>query len=557
MESSSLTAEEALAMAAATPLPPPSTSHPRRPRVREVSSRFMSPVTTSSSSASSSGDPHLLPTKSPRQQPQTQQHRSVSVQRRRNQEHHDAAAAGGGDENRSDNIARSWDTPLGLQCKSVLPTAQRNKRAVKLFKEGGAKGGGGGGGGGEQVHHPDSTAAQRPKTAAASSKLLRPSTPQPLSPAASKPLLQSSGMSLSSSQASSDNAAAEDSDSSSSCATSPAQICKGSSRSFPPCRSSLPERNYSNRAAGNGGNVTMSAADFLKISSSPCSRSLNLALMGCDQSPSIYSSSLRAGEKPPPSVLPKTTLSNSLKTSGSGGSGGGGFILPPLPPYPKQLGADAKKGGKKATSQEDVHLLRLLQNHCLQWRFANAKAEAFVRSQIRDTKRSLYSLCVKLSELCDSVKSKRLELAHLQKTKALSAVLEAQVPYLEEWSALEDDDYLSSVSGVIQALTNASLQLPISGILRVDFKDVGEALNAATKMMDLLIFHLQSCLPKTMEIDSLMSELARVTGSERAFVEECDSLLSKAYNLQVEECNLRVQLIQFQQFSSSQPTEEF
>lgn len=41
-----------------------------------------------------------------------------------------------------------------------------------------------------------------------------------------------------------------------------------------------------------------------------------------------------------------------------------------------------------------------------------------------------------------------------------------QMPYLEEWGALEGD-YSKSLSEAIQALVNASLQLPIGGNVRV------------------------------------------------------------------------------------------
>lgn len=42
------------------------------------------------------------------------------------------------------------------------------------------------------------------------------------------------------------------------------------------------------------------------------------------------------------------------------------------------------------------------------------------------------------------------------------------MPYLNEWSALEGD-YSSSLSGVIKALEDASLRLPINGNVRVRY----------------------------------------------------------------------------------------
>lgn len=97
------------AITAPAHVPPPST---RRPRVREVSSRFMSPVSSSSSSSSSSsaGDLHLLTSNSPRHHHQQQNQRSTSAQRMRRQ-----LKMPDGDENRPSETARSLDSPFPLQ----------------------------------------------------------------------------------------------------------------------------------------------------------------------------------------------------------------------------------------------------------------------------------------------------------------------------------------------------------------------------------------------------------------------------------------------------------
>lgn len=267
----------------------------------------------------------------------------------------------------------------------------------------------------------------------------------------------------------------------------------------------LPTRLLAEKNFTRGGSAS---SDSFKFSASPCSRSLNL---------------------PPNYSLPKP-YTNSVK--------------PPVPPCAKLLGTDTntRKGKKVFTHQENVHSLRLLHNRYLQWRFANAKAEASMQAQQRECQRTLHSLGVKISELFDSVKRKRIKLGLLQRTKTLSTVLEAQIPYLEEWSVVEEE-YSVSLSEAIQALLNASLQLPIVNV-RADIREVGEALNSAIKVMEIMVFHLQSFMPKAEETENLISELARVIGGERALIGECGDLLSKTYTSQVEEFSLRGQLIQ-------------
>ncbi|KAL1137443.1 hypothetical protein V6Z11_A12G307800 [Gossypium hirsutum] len=223
---------------------------------------------------------------------------------------------------------------------------------------------------------------------------------------------------------------------------------------------------------------------------------------------------------------------------------------PLLIPSHTKHGTDTIRGSKKISRhQEDLHSLKLLYNCYLQWRFANAKAENSTQIQKRETERILYSLEVKISELYDRVRRKRMELQLLQRMKTLSNILESHMPYLEEWSTFQGD-YLNSLSKAIQSLLNISLRLPINGNVKVDTREVGEAMTSAIKMMEMIVSNVQSFMPKAEEMESSVSELARVAIGERAVIEECGDLLYKTNTFQVEECSLRAQLIQLQAMGS-------
>ncbi|MBA0806479.1 hypothetical protein Gohar_005930 [Gossypium harknessii] len=225
------------------------------------------------------------------------------------------------------------------------------------------------------------------------------------------------------------------------------------------------------------------------------------------------------------------------------------FSLPPVPSHTKH-GTDTIRGSKKISRhQEDLHSLKLLYNCYLQWRFANAKAENSTQIQKRETERILYSLEVKISELYDCVRRKRMELQLLQRMKTLSNILESHMPYLEEWSTFQGD-YLNSLSEAIQSLLNISLRLPINGNVKVDTREVGEAITSAIKMMEMIVSNVQSFMPKAEEMESSVSELARVAMGERAVIEECGDLFYKTNTFQVEDCSLRAQLIQLQAMGS-------
>ncbi|XP_011040079.1 PREDICTED: protein ENDOSPERM DEFECTIVE 1-like [Populus euphratica] len=444
---------------AIVPNPPP-----RRPRVREVSSRFMSPIASSSSS--------LSPLPSNKQ-------RSNSVQRqRRNQE---------------------ADADCSPQRKH-----HHQRAVIKLFKENEPR---------SQSHRPDTPTVSIINTSSSSKLRLmqqRSTSNINISSAAAK-LLQSTGISNST-------------DSSSSSSTDHDNINPNTKNNNNDVRSSLPdllrdtdarflaERNL-NRLNNNNNPCA-----------SPCSRSLNLqrSISSCD--PSLF---------------------HSLKST----------KLPPVAPCSKIPNDASRKTRKVSSLQEDVQSLKLLHNHYLQWRYVNAKAQASAQAQRRETERNLYSLGVKITELYESVKRKRAELGLLQRLKILWTIVEAQMPYLDEWAAFEMD-YSISLSEAIQALLNASLQVPISGNVKVDIREVGEALNSATKLMDTVALNIESLMPKAEETEHLISELARVTGGEKALIEECGDLLSMTYNSQVEECSLQGQLIQFYRSRHNQHQDE-
>lgn len=397
----------AQAAVSAPPPPPPPPTHHRRPRVREVSSRFMSPVvTSSSSSSSSSGDlPHLLPAKSPI----TKQHavsvqtpsylsenqsrlRPTSLQRRRRQLDMESSCCS--DENRP---AGTDPTAQAPSSETHLPNLElihgtltlRKQRSGKLSKENG---------GGRQTHQqlPSKTCPGRGGSSFATPS--RPDTPMltasmdrtmpssssrfrmmqqkanNITATAAAKLLQSSVTSLPAqptnlnAKASSQEATTSASQDNPSLSARPLDNhqmpdlgCSTTSRSLSDFRSSASEadmlpivssRYRAERNCNRGGNGNAnSSTDSLKSSAFPCSRSLN------------FSSS---------------SSENSLKM--------GTVCLPPVPPCAgAKPGPDTRKAKKVSSHQEDVHSLRLLHNRYIQWRYANARADASIQAQQRET----------------------------------------------------------------------------------------------------------------------------------------------------------------------------
>ncbi|KAG2309615.1 hypothetical protein Bca52824_029363 [Brassica carinata] len=218
---------------------------------------------------------------------------------------------------------------------------------------------------------------------------------------------------------------------------------------------------------------------------------------------------------------------------------GVGLSLPPVAP---KIQADAKRQKKILGQQADAHSLKLLHNRFLQWRFANANADVKTQAQKAEAERMFCSLGLKMSELSDSVHKKRTELQGLMRVKALEEIVEPQMPLLEQWTAFEKD-YSTSLSETSVALLNASLRLPLDVDIKVETKELGEVLAVASKSMEGIVQSIGQFLPKTQEIESLLSELARVSSREKVAVEDCGVSLLKTHSSHVEDCYLRSQLI--------------
>ena len=283
---------------------------PRRPRVREVSSRFMSPV---------AGDP--FPTRSPLPRHQNQQ--GVSTPSQRSRRHLDLEPFRCSDENRPTRAESPL--PPDQQARKQRPV---NANAKPLKENGGGS---------------------RPDTPMVTASLDRtPSRPRLIqhrvSATAAAKLLKTT--------------------------TSEANIQEATSRCLSDIRSSMPEANMlptvssrqtSEKSCNNGGG-------FSKISSSPCSRSLNLPLSSSEH---LLFQSVKGSEK----------LASALSKPCTNAVNTGGLCLPPVPPCATAKPASEFRKGKK----EDAHSLRLLHNRYLQWRYANATAEASLLAQQRET----------------------------------------------------------------------------------------------------------------------------------------------------------------------------
>ncbi|KAJ4755088.1 QWRF motif protein (DUF566) [Rhynchospora pubera] len=220
---------------------------------------------------------------------------------------------------------------------------------------------------------------------------------------------------------------------------------------------------------------------------------------------------------------------------------------PPQPPGIRgALEVQKLKKGKRV--EEDAHALKLLNNRLMQLQFMNAKAEMATKARMLAMEIELYGASLGISEIRDRVNEKRIQLDCLKREMTLNSILRSQMDYLDDWDTIEREQD-ESLYGIITALQNASVRVPVGDGVKADALEMKEALSHAIKAVEPLSGCLQKFVPMAEEVDKTALDLAKVVAKERELIEECGNLLALAHNLQVKESSLRGTLIQFERQS--------
>ncbi|KAK6159230.1 hypothetical protein DH2020_006544 [Rehmannia glutinosa] len=163
---------------------------------------------------------------------------------------------------------------------------------------------------------------------------------------------------------------------------------------------------------------------------------------------------------------------------------------------------DVRRGKVGENRIIDAHVLRLLYNRQLQWRFVNARTETVLLVQQRSVK----------------------------------------MAFLEDWASF-DKDHSISLLGAIEALTASTLRLPVVGAIG-DVQSLQDAIGSAFDIMQAMTSSIYLLLPMVEEVNSLVSELAKLTLKERALLEQCTHFISSLAAMQVKDSSLRTHILQ-------------
>ncbi|GFP99604.1 QWRF motif-containing protein 2 [Phtheirospermum japonicum] len=155
---------------------------------------------------------------------------------------------------------------------------------------------------------------------------------------------------------------------------------------------------------------------------------------------------------------------------------------------------DVRRGKVGENRIVDAHLLRLMYNRHLQWRFVNARTEAVLMVQRRSAEKNLWNAWIAISDLRDTVTKKRHRLQLLRQKLKLASILRGQIALFEDWSSLEKDHSVSLV-GAIEALKATTLRLPVVGGAIANVQSLKDATGSAVDVMQAMASSICSLLP--------------------------------------------------------------
>ncbi|MED6109635.1 hypothetical protein PIB30_035524 [Stylosanthes scabra] len=194
-------------------------------------------------------------------------------------------------------------------------------------------------------------------------------------------------------------------------------------------------------------------------------------------------------------------------------------------------------GGNNSNS-EDVHLLRLLDNRLLQWRFANAKAHVVNENVSQTVQSNLIFALDGLTKLRNSVMQKKIQLEREKLKMKLNLVLRSQMKLLGTWGAMERE-HMAEIAVMKECLHSVVCKVPLLEGATVDTQAAFIAQRQASDLTASINSMLTTFSLPAGKTAELVSELAEVVAQEKLLLQEFYELFHAIRILQDLRCRRR------------------
>ncbi|ONM06720.1 QWRF motif-containing protein 3 [Zea mays] len=198
----------------------------------------------------------------------------------------------------------------------------------------------------------------------------------------------------------------------------------------------------------------------------------------------------------------------------------------------------------RSSGGEAGHHVRMAHCRLLQWRFANANADAVRKRKTGSAELELMGTWASVSEMRGKVARKRVQLEKEKQKIKLDTVLYFQIKDLESWGQQLQTAHDSALASTVGCARAAVCRLPVTNGAKVSLAPLATILQQALELTLTAKTVTRSSSPMAEDTASLISKLVLVAREEQATLQECVELLRLVSALQVEEHSLRSHLVQ-------------
>ncbi|XP_024028501.1 QWRF motif-containing protein 7 [Morus notabilis] len=226
-----------------------------------------------------------------------------------------------------------------------------------------------------------------------------------------------------------------------------------------------------------------------------------------------------------------------------------------MPPDNSRVKAKSNGGGvngvlkyfrqKKVSpvQEEEFHRFRILHNVLLQWRFANARAEAAISANNSIAQSKLFSVWLWIFKTRNWTVEKRIQLQKLTLEIKLYEILNPQILLLNEWTKLERRNQ-ESVGKLVTKLSGLSVRLPLVRGAKADVMSVYEAMSEAVEAMDDIEAIITRFSAQVESILYMVTELLITKKQHTENFKELERAVNSISTLVAKETSVRAHCIQ-------------
>ncbi|KAM1069867.1 hypothetical protein ACFX13_001785 [Malus domestica] len=291
------------------------------------------------------------------------------------------------------------------------------------------------------------------------------------------------------------------------------------------------QENISRKQGTNNLGLNTSFAKLQGGSTSPSPRPRISVSVPPPRSPSAWA--LSPGRSLPWKVAPESpaavpsTRASRVKSSG----GGVGGVL-------KYFRLQKKVS---PVQEEDFHRFRLLHNRLLQWRFANARAEAAKIAAQKSSQDKIFSVWLRTLKVRNFILDKRMHVQKLKHEIKVYQILNPQIILLNEWGKLDKKNQ-ESVCRLVRKLSGISNTIPLVHDAEANVESLYESMTTAMAMMEGILGMVSKLLPQLEKVLYMVTELLIAQKQQR----ELENNLALVSALAEEEASVRAHLIQME-----------